>query len=66
MTQPKILIQWMLDNNLAHTFFHKGAQEQMIEITDYGIEINTILDKLKTTSEEAKKTNKILGKSEED
>ena len=66
MTKPDILIQWMLDNNLAHTFFHKGSQEQMIEITEYGIEINTILDKLKTDSEEAKQTNKILGKSEND
>ncbi len=63
MTSPEIIIQWLLDNKLAHTFFHKGAQEQMLEITDYGIEINTILEKLKTTSDESKQTNKILEKS---
>ena len=60
MTEPNVIIQWLLDNKLAHTFFHKESQEQMIEITPYGIEVNTILEKLKTTSNESKETNQIL------
>lgn len=66
MTDADTLIHWLLDNKLAKTFVHKESQEQMVEITEFGIEINTILDKLKTTSNEAKQTNEILKKSEFD
>jgi len=63
LTSPDTLIHWLLDNKLAKTFVHKGSQEQLVEITEFGIEINTILDKLKTTSDEAKQTNQILENS---
>ena len=64
MTDPATLIQWLLDNKVAKTFVHKGSQEQMVEITEFGIEVNAVLEKLKTTSEEAKQTNEILAESE--
>ena len=51
------LIHWILDNKLANMGFDKFLREQMVEITPLGIDINLILNKLKTTSEESEKTN---------
>jgi len=59
--EPNTLIQFLLDNKLAHTHFDKFLQEQMIEITDLGIEINTVLNKLRTTSKESEYTNEFAG-----
>ena len=58
---PDFLIQWILDHKVAISRFDKFLNEQTIEITDLGVEINTILDKLKTTSKEAEKTNIFAG-----
>ena len=57
---PVELIQWLLDNKLVTTSFNQEYQEQMIEITDFGITVNEMLMQLKTTSEAAKKTNKLI------
>jgi len=57
---PAQLIQWLLDNNLVSTSFNQKYQEQMIEITDFGITVNEMLSQLKITSEAAKKTNKLI------
>ena len=51
------LIQWLLDKKLVNSHFDKFLNEQTIDITDLGGDINTILDKLKTTSKEAEETN---------
>lgn len=58
---PDYLIQWLLDKKLAFSTYDKFLNEQMINISDLGIEINTILDKLKTTSKESEKTNIFAG-----
>lgn len=58
------LIQWLLDNKLVTTSFNKQYQEQMIEISDFGITVNEMLSQLKTTSEAAKKTNELIKKKE--
>lgn len=57
---PDFLIQWLLDKKVAKSTYDKFLNEQMINITDLGIEINLILNKLKTTSDEANKTNEIV------
>ena len=51
------LIQFLLDKKLAITRFDKFLNVQMVEITPLGIDIVTILFKLKTDSEESNKTN---------
>lgn len=51
------IIQWLLDKKLAETSFNKFLNEQMIDITYFGIEVNRILNKLKTDSEESERTN---------
>lgn len=56
------LIQWLLDNKLVITSFNQKYQEQMIEISDFGITVNEMLSQLKTTSEAAKKTNELIKK----
>jgi hypothetical protein len=58
---PDFLIQWLLDKKVAISTYDKFLNEQMINITDLGIEINTILDKLKTTSKESDQTNIFAG-----
>jgi hypothetical protein len=55
-------IQWLIDNKLVTTSFNKEYQEQIIEITELGIDVNSVLNELKTTSETAKKTNKLMKK----
>lgn len=57
LMNPDALIQYLLDQGLVITRFDKFLNEQMIEISPFGIEIHTILNKLKTTSEESEKTN---------
>lgn len=59
---PAELIQWLLDNKLVTTSFNQKFQEQMIEISDFGITVNEMLMQLKTTSEAAKKTNELIKK----
>lgn len=60
MNKADFLIQWLLDKKLVKTTYDKFLNEQMINITDLGIEINQILNKLKTDSNEANKTNEIV------
>ena len=59
---PAELIQWLLDNKLVTTSYNQEYQEQMIEISDFGITVNEMLSQLKTTSEAAKKTNELIKK----
>jgi len=59
-------LQWLIDNKLVTTSFNKEYQEQIIEITEFGIDVNSILNELKTTSETAKKTNKFMKKYDEE
>ncbi len=54
---PEQLIQWLLDAKLAKTTYDKFLKEQMLDITPLGIDINTILNKLKETSKESESTN---------
>lgn len=61
---PAELIQWLLDNKLVTTSYNQEYQEQMIEISDFGITVNEMLSQLKTTSEAAKKTNDLIKKKE--
>lgn len=56
------IIQWLLDKKLAETSFDKFLNEQMINISEFGIEVNRILNKLKTDSEESERTNIHAGK----
>ncbi len=58
---PDDLIQWLLDNKLVKTSFDKFLNEQMIDISDFGIEINRILNKLKTESDQSEQTNIYAG-----
>ena len=53
-------VQWLIDNKLVTTSFNKEYQEQIIEITEFGIDVNSVLNELKTTSETAKRTNKFI------
>ena len=53
-------VQWLIDNKLVTTSFNKEYQEQIIEITEFGIDVNSILNQLKIDSETAKKTNKFM------
>jgi lipoate-protein ligase A len=57
---PDFLIQYILDQKLAKSTYDKFLNEQMINITDLGIEINQILNKLKETSKEANETNELV------
>lgn len=59
---PAELIQWLLDNKLVTTSYNQEYQEQMIEISDFGITVNEMLSQLKITSEAAKKTNELIKK----
>lgn len=63
--ETKKLIQWLIDEKLVITYFNKKYQEQIIEITDFGITVNEILNKLKIDSEAAKKTNEFMKKIDE-
>jgi len=60
LTNADQLIQYLLNEGLAITRFDKFLNEQMIEISPFGIEINQILNKLKETSKEADKTNLLV------
>ena len=51
------LIQWLIDRNLVRIRFDKFLNEQMVDITDFGKTVNSILNKLKTDSKEAEITN---------
>ncbi len=51
------LIQFLLDKKLAKTRFDSFLNEQMLEITPLGIDIITILIKLKSDSIESEKSN---------
>jgi len=59
------MIQWLLDEKLVTTRFDKFLNEQMIEISTFGIEINTILNKLKSSSKEAQETNEQVAEKME-
>jgi len=59
---PDEIIQWLLDTKLVKTTWNKFLNEQMIGISDFGIEVNRILNKLRTDSEEAEQTNIEAGK----
>lgn len=41
------IIQFLLDNDLAATYFDPGKREQMIKITKFGADINEILDHMR-------------------
>jgi hypothetical protein len=60
------LIQYLLDQKLVTTFYNKKFEEQMVEITPRGITVCEMLSQLKTTSEAAKKTNKLMKEKEKD
>ena len=57
------LIKWLLEKGLMRTRFDKFLNEQLVEITDLGKEINEILDKLRTDSEEAQATNESVAEA---
>lgn len=61
MTNADVLIQRLIDNKLVTTRFDKFLNQQMIEITPLGIEIHSVLNKLKTTSKESEETNQFAG-----
>jgi hypothetical protein len=37
-------VQWLIDNKLVTTSFNKEYQEQIIEITELGIDVNSVLN----------------------
>lgn len=51
------LIQYLLNQGLAITSFDSFLKEQMLEISPFGIEIITVLNKLNENSKESEKTN---------
>jgi hypothetical protein len=55
-------VQWLIDNKLVTTSFNKEYQEQIIEITELGIDVNSVLNELKTNSKTAERTNKFMKK----
>ena len=57
---PKVVLQWLLDNELVTTRFFKKYQEQIIEITEFGITINELMNKLKEGSKADKETVKFM------
>ncbi len=60
------MIHWLIDNKLMKMGFDKVLNEQTVELTKFGEEINTILDKLKTTSKEAQATNELAAECQDD
>jgi len=62
---PKIVLQWLLDNELVTTRFFKKYQEQIIEITEFGITINELMNKLKEGSKADKETEKFMKEADE-
>ncbi len=50
-------IQYLLDQKLLETRFDQVLNEQMVEITKLGKEVNEVLNKLLTTSKESEATN---------
>ncbi len=59
MTEGTKLLKWLMDNKVIETRFDKTLNEQMVQITDFGVEISMILDQLKTNSEAARATNEF-------
>jgi len=59
-------LQWLIDTKLVTTSFNKEYQEQIIEITELGIDVNSILNELKTNSKTAEKTNKFMKKYDDE
>jgi hypothetical protein len=57
---PKIVLQWLLDNKLVTTRFNNHYQEQIIEITEFGITINELMNKLREGSKATKETEKFM------
>jgi len=56
---PEQTIHWLIDHKLMRMSFDKVLNEQTVELTKFGEEINTILSKLQTTSKEAQATNEL-------
>ncbi len=59
MNDPETLIKYLIGQKLMRFRFDKLLNEQMVEITDFGKEINTILNKLCEDSKEAQATNEF-------
>ena len=54
---PEETIHWLIEHKLMRMSYDKVLDEQMVFLTPFGEDINTILSKLQTTSKEAQATN---------
>lgn len=61
---PEQLLQWMIDSNIVTTRFSSKYQEQIIEITEDGILMNEMLNKLREGSKACMETEKIMKQKE--
>ena len=57
MRNPEELIKYLLAEGLMRMRYDTVLDEQMVDITEFGIEVNTVLSKLKQSSKEAEATN---------
>ena len=66
MTDPETLIKYLIGQKLMRFRFDKVLNEQMVDITDFGKEINTILNKLREDSNPAQATNEFAAEKLEE
>jgi len=46
--EAESVIKFLIDNNLAATYFDPKKKEQMIDITEFGKDVNDILNHMRT------------------
>ncbi len=57
MRSPEDMIKYLINEGLMRMRYDKVLDEQMVDITEFGIEVNTVLSKLKSSSKESEATN---------
>lgn len=46
--EAEVIVKFLIDNNLAATYYDPKKREQMIDITEFGKAVNDILNHMRT------------------